>query len=389
MKKVLLLLSLLPILAIGQSRIFGGLRSSLYMTGTNRGTESYYQALTFNAVSIAGLNLSFHTHLNVFRDGVPTEWSSRIYSGYLRWKSTGGDFDIRIGRQFLYQGVLNGSYDAVSFSTNFFNSLNLKLFSGLIVPFTQDSKLTKWDDGHFYGGFFAYDFSKKLKTNVSFVSKERAGKSYWQQVGFAISGTTNTLYYLFQYDHNLLSSTYQSIRAHFSYYRGPWTISADVSSLKPRIYEDSFFSIFKIKEHRQFRLAAERTIGEYRVGARIVETVLPNNNNAQQAILTFGKDWGTVGMIFQSGYAGDNLGFYGQLNYPLLQNLSVNLYSSHYRFQRHSIEVEEQATSFSAGFNYRPVRKLQLSAQLQQSINNFYTSDFRGLLTLHYRFEYK
>jgi len=389
MRKLLIILILLPVFVLGQTHIKGGIRSSLYMTGTEQGSESFYETVTFSASSIASTNLSFHTHFNAFKDGTPSKWSSKIYSGYLQWKNSTGSFDLRVGRQFLYKGVITGSYDALALSTNLSNSFQAKFYSGLIVPFDRGSKLLKWDEGHFYGGFLSYKISTRLNSNVSFISKERSKKSYWRQLGFALSGSGEHLFYLFQYNHNLLTSTFQSIRAHLAYYAGPWTFTADASSLKPRIYEDSFFTIFNIRQHSQLRVAAERTIGDYRVGARFVETLLPQKESTQQAILTFGKKWGVIGLIMQSGFGGGNLGLYGQLDYPLLNNLSVNFYTSHYRFQRYSIEVEEQATSFSAGFIYRPFPKLRISAQVQQSVNNFYTSDFRGLLTLHYRFEYK
>ncbi len=378
---------LLPVLMFGQTHIRGGIRSSLYMTGMAQGTNGFYQALSFNATSIGGSNFSFHTHLNIFKENAATDWATKAYSGYLQYQT--GKIDVRLGRQFLYKGVVTGSYDALVLSTDYFNSFQIKLYTGLIVPINRDAKLLKWDDGHFYGAFISYKVNKGLRSNLSFVSRERGGKSYWRQLGISLSGSNNHLYYLFQYHQNLLSSTFQAIRAHVSWYKGLWTFTADASSLKPRIYEDSFFTIFNIRQHSQLRLSAERSVGDYRIGARFVETLLPRKNATQQAILTFGKEWGMIGLVFQTGFAGDNVGLYGQIDYPLLHNLSFNLYTSHYRFQRYSIEVQEEATSFSAGFIYHPFKKLQISAQLQQSINNFYTSDVRGLLTLHYRFEYK
>ena len=129
-------------------------------------------------------------------------------------------------------------------------------------------------------------------------------------------------------------------------------------------------------------------LDQYQLGLQYVFTNY-SSDQGNQVILTAANSWGLIGLIYQNGYAGDNLGVYGDIRYALLPNLTVKLYSSYYSYERQTTVISEDATSFSAGFEYKPLKNIILSAEAQESMNSYYDNDFRGLFRLNYLLNFK
>jgi hypothetical protein len=390
MKKLLPLLLLSFSFLYAQMNVSGNLSSSLYSFET-KGEKSnldFYQGINFKITPQSNPNIYFQNNLVFIKRNNPSDWSNKLYSSYVGWNIPQEKLHFRLGRQFLYSGVITGTMDALVVSASPVKQMGIKLVSGLVTPFDRAFELTKWKDGNILGGYASYKFNNKIKTDVSYVQKTRDDEIYWQQAGAVVSGNFSEFFYYLKYDHNLLTSEYQTYKANVSYYITDWYISAEYSSQKPRIYEDSFFSLFKINKHDQIRFALTRSVNEYKLGFQFINTTYPESENTQQVLTTLSNNWGIVGLVYQMGYGGDNLGIYAEIEYKLLSNLKFNLYSSHYKYERQSVKIEEQATAFSTGVQYLPYDFLRLDLQIQESINSFYKSDLRGLFRLNYSFNY-
>lgn len=374
-----------------QVDIKGNYSSSFYSFESPTDNESrlnQYHGLNFKINPENNSNLFFKGYVKAIYDRDPQEWREKVYSSYLSWKTPLKDTKIQIGRQFTYAGVINGTLDALAISAKPLENLNLKFYGGVIAPIDRELKLTKWDDGNVLGGYGSYKINRALQVNASYFQKQRSEELYWQQLGTAFAGNYNDVFYLIRYDHNLLNSEYQSILLNASYNYKDWSFSGEASSQKPKIYEDSFFSIFKLREYKQFHAAVTRRIMKYEISVRSITTLYEEDESNQHLILTFGNNWGVAGVVYQSGFGGENLGLYADINYRVLSNLKVNLRSSHYTYERQSVQIEEEATAFSAGVKYNPIKALSLDVQVQQSINSYYDADLRGLFKLAYSFKY-
>lgn len=69
-----------------------------------------------------------------------------------------------------------------------------------------------------------------------------------------------------------------------------------------------------------------------------------------------------------------------------MSNLTLKLYGSYNNYQRHLVEISEDAIAFSGGVDFRPWEFLSLMADVEQSSNSFYDNDVRGLFRMLYWF---
>jgi hypothetical protein len=391
MKKIIFLLIFSISSICAQVNFLGDFSSSFYTFESPTDNEqriNQYYGVNFKLTPEDYTDLHFKGNLKAIYDGNPGEWREKINSAYFSWKTPVENTFVQLGRQFVYAGVVNGTLDALSVSMIPAENMKLRLYGGTVAPFNRDFNLTNWDDGNVFGGFGSYQINNSTKVNASYFQKQRNDALYWQQLGTAVSGNYNDVFYIIKYDHNLLTSDYQTILANASYNYNNWSFTGELSSQKPKVYEDSFFSIFKLRAHEQFRLAVTHRIWQYDLGMQFINTMFEEDESSQNLIFTFGNNWGVIGVVYQTGFGGENTGLYADVNYQLLPNLRFNLHSSHYQYERESVLISEEATSFSAGVKYIPIKLLAVDLQLQQSINSYYKSDLRGLLKLAYSFNY-
>ncbi len=370
-----------------QVRFNGVLQSSLYTfeTPENAQRGDFYQGLRLRILSETNSKTFLNTYLRVAKIG-SAAWEERIYHLYVNWQTPHNRLQVRLGRQFLYRGVINGTLDGILLSANPTPRLRLKVFGGLEAPYRRGFE-TVGRDSTAWGGYLSYRFSTRAKIDLSYFHRRRNGISVWHLLGAGLSGKlTPDFYYQLQIDHNLEAKTLQGVRARLSYYRNRWSFSGEINRQRPRVFEDSYFRIFELEGFQQFRGGVTYRIHQYRLGIQYIFTAY-ETDNTNQVLLTFGNRWGMIGLVLQDGFGGGNTGLYGDIRYEFLPGLTVKFYSSYYNFQRHAIEISEDATAFSGGLIYRPVRAFSIQAEAQQSINSFYDNDLRGLFRLNYYFK--
>ena len=375
----------------GQVKISGQLQSSIYSWEQMNGESNldYYQGFLFRVSPKNNSNLYFSTFFRLAHRNNQGGWDDKAYNMYVDWKNSQNRFNIRIGRQFIYHGVMNGTIDGALFSAKLTKKLNLKLVGGLEAAQNREFGIRKWNEGNVLGSLLSFRFIPNAKIDLSYFQKVREKQAVWQLGGLAINGKLkNSIYYQTKLDYNLKTSEIQTMRYRLSYYIQKWNFSAEFNSQKPRIYEDSFFKIFDVDAYNQFRLGAQYQLNKYQIGFLYYLTAYENDNN-NQVHFTIGSNTGLIGILYQDGFGGENLGFYGEILYPLLSNLSIRLFSSYYNYQRHTLDISEEATAFSGGLQYRLKDLFIIKAELQQSINSYFKNDLRGLFKINYLINYR
>jgi len=360
----------------------------------------FYQGIQFKIAPANNPDLYLTTYMRFARQGDPRlsgnqayqagedvySWDDRLYNMYLNWTTAQKKLSFRVGRQFVYQGVINGTLDGLMVSGKPTDKLTLKFFGGLQATPTRDFNLLEWDEGNVLGGYLAYQLPAQNKATLSYFQINRNEETVWQLLGASFTGVAlQNLYYQAYYDHNLKSEEFQGMRYRLGYYWRQWSFSGEYNSQRPRIYEDSFFRVFSIKAYNQARGAVTYQLNRYQLGFQYIFTDI-HYNESNQYVATIGNPWGLIGLVLQTGDSGENLGAYGDIRYPVMPWLTLKLFGSYYNFERQTTELSEDAVAFSGGVIYRPFDFLSLEGELQQSANSLYDNDLRGLLRLNYFF---
>ncbi len=389
---------LIAVTGYSQVNIRGSLQSSLHAWENFQQTDflDYYQGLSLRISPQNYSNLYFSTFLRGARRGDPTDWEEKVYNMYANWDIT-KNYRLRIGRQFLFNGVMNGTVDGVLLSGKVFKNLQVKALVGTEATLQRTLKIRDWDNGNVLGGYLSYTLPWQNRLQVSYFQKERLSELYWQQLGASFRGYLyGNLNYYARLDYNLLKSEYQTMRFRLSYYVDKWSATAEFTSMRPRIYEDSFFNIFDVKAHNQIRAAGTYKVGNYQLGLQYLYTIyevhdfyiLHKDDNDNRVIASVTSKYGTLGAIYQSGFGGDNIGYYAEIRYEVLPNLTAKLYNSFYNYERATTNISENALAFSAGLSYRFRNLFIFNGEIQESQNSYFENDWRGLFRITYLFNY-
>ena len=135
--KAFLSILILSIPLFSQVNYSGSLRSSFYTFETPTDTSkikqlNYYQALQLRVSPEKYSNVYLSTFLQVAKRG-DQDWDEKVYNLFADWKAK-NNLKFRFGRQFVYQGVINGTLDGALVSAIPTKNLNVKLF-GLLFSF--------------------------------------------------------------------------------------------------------------------------------------------------------------------------------------------------------------------------------------------------------------
>ncbi|RMF62108.1 MAG: hypothetical protein D6748_00135 [Calditrichaeota bacterium] len=379
-----LLCLLLSTVGYSQIHYRASLSSSIYALETPEAVQrgDYYQGVQLRLYPFSNRQIYFNTYFRLAKLG-SSAWEEKFYNSYIHWNSQDKRWRVRVGRQFLFQGVVNGTMDGVTFTGNISPKLKFTVVGGVEAPYQREFRVVNTDSA-FWGGVLNFKPTRNHRIQFSYINRTRNNESIWNLLGLTFTGRYRSNWiYLFQLEHNLQSGKLQGVRSRVTYNQDKWSLSGEINSQKPRVFEDSFFRIFVLNPFVQLRTAATYEFNTIQLGVQYLFTKY-EEDQTNQIIATVGKRWGVIGVIYQNGFAGDNIGLYGDVRYPLRPWLSIKLKSSYYNYQRHAVLVGEEATAFSAGVILRPYPSLSVHAEVQQGINSFYKNDFRGLFRVQY-----
>ncbi len=364
------------------------LRSSMYVWENDQGKQKndFYQGINFYFRPTKSRNFYFTTYSRFAHRGEPGKWQEKVYNAYLVWSPDVNGLKLRLGRQFVYHGVIQGSVDGLKITLRPSGKWRIYAIAGSAVPTDRALKFRNFSDNKAFGIYGSYKISSLVKTELSYFQKNRGGQKIWEQAGLSASGAFASLplYYVAQVDFNLKNSTYQAFRLLMEYYKDRWTFHAELNNQKPRIYEDFLYNMFEIEAYSQLRSGVSYNFGKYQANFEYLLTLYPQAVN-NKIIGGLSSKWGSLNLLLQDGHAGKNIGVFGQVNYTLFNSLTLYLQSSYYTYERYKTAISEDATAFTLGFDFRPWKTLSFGTQLQQMKNRYYNNDFRALFRVKFR----
>ncbi len=391
-RKAVLLFLLIGVsqVSLAQVRLDGQVYSMVYGLENSQSEQQwdYFQGFNFRLRPATASGLSFKTNFRLARRGDPGDWDEKVYNAYLDWRNASGKLGVRAGRQFVYRGVITGSLDAISVKAQASDELSVQVIGGVGVSWDRSLDLQSWDDGGVLGAYAIYRVpGGGPRIDASYVQRRGGGETVWQQAGSAIAGVyENKLYYHAELEYNLKASTLQGMRYRLTYQPEQFSVSGEFISQKPRVVEDSFFNIFQLESFNQVRVGASYRTTTYQLGLRLVHTMYTRNEASDEVFVIADHRIGSVGVVYKTGFGGDNIGVFGDVKFSLIDQMDVGFSSSYYNYERRSIAFDDNATAFSAGIRYRPIDSVLIQTDLQESMNRKYNNDLRVLFRISYLF---
>lgn len=333
--------------------------------------------------------LDFRTHFRFARryDRLTAgyEWDEKVYQAYADARIAGRTLVARVGRQFMYRGAVNGTFDAVSARFQPKGGWDVQAMAGLAAPTDRSFNRLVWDEGGALGIYAGKSVGSALRASVSYFHRIRSGDTAWSIAGGGLSlRLADDSFLQSELDYNLEQESVQRFRGRAWTEVGRFIFSGEVGVQKPQIYQDSFFSIFELEGYRQARGGVAYKLGSVRLGYEFIGTSFDDADEAGgesetsgESLVTLSNKFGTVGVVYQGGYGGDRLDLYADARIEVTDAITFALRASRLEYERRSIALDEDATAFSAGVTYRSAFPLWFQVEAQRSHNSRFDQDTR------------
>jgi hypothetical protein len=352
-----------------------------------------YQSFQFDLNQIGTKNLSFHTYFRSttdFSHKNSTDPSTRIYNAYIDWKNIKKVLDLKLGRQFLYVGVGNGTMDGLRFDLKPRKyKVQLTGYVGFQLPEYQWTKVDSWNKSHIFGGELATTYLKNTRLALSYVRKMRGTGPEQHLIGTNVTHQHRQLTFFSQFYYDLVNKKAQNftLRGDGLGLFKKLCLSAEYQYRRPSIYSNSIFSVFKQDTYSILRFdGVYQPVKNFKFSSEY-DLTLYESGNSSRFRLGFEYAYVALGMYLRRGYGGESNGVYGRLVYTLHKNFA---FSASADYGRYKIEEEQESKddvfALASRVEWDAARNLKFAIELQDVRNNVKSYDLRLQGKASYRF---
>lgn len=399
-KIVLFLILSLAIFKIGQavelksniSTYFNSYQTQDLYTEEKTSYFRAYQSFQFDLNQIGTKNLSFHTYFRSttdFNHKNSTDPSTKVYNAYIDWKNIKKILDLKLGRQFLYVGVGNGTMDGFRFDLKPRYKVQLTGYVGFQLPEDQWTKVDSWNKSHIFGGELATTYLKDTRLAVSYVKKERGTSPEQHLIGANATYQYWKLNFSSQFYYDLVYKKAQNftLRGDGSGILNGLYLSAEYQYRRPSLYSNSIFSVFKQDTYSILRFSGDYQLVKNCKLSSEYDLTLYQSGNSTRARFGIEYAYIALGVYLRRGYAGESNSVYGRIIYTFNRNFVVSASADYDRYKLdEEQESKDDAFTLASRVEWEPVRNLRFALELQDVRNKIQSYDLRLQGNASYRF---
>ena len=392
MKRILFILCFLGGMqpSLAQGLLFhGSLRNSVYCYDSDEVHTRIYQYVRLS-LSDANQVLSFQASGRALTDAqveLPDDQRFKAYTMNLALRNPfNKKLNLVLGRQFLHPGTILGGLDGLDAQMRFTKSFSVQLYGG-----TQSSLLRQFkvnEPERFIAGGLA-QLANVYGSTIQglYLQKSDQKGLLWQVSGVnlysrLIPHTALTMQVHFDLTnsslHRLLLSTRHPVSDQL-------TLNFGFKHQAPQVYASSFFTIFELEGYNQMRAGASYELWpDYYLGCDY-QLLLIEESIANKVYLHFSNDNGSLGMIYENGYSGDQIGVMFDYAYELIQDLIASVYVDYTKYRTEEIYEYDNQLGNAARLSYHLTKKLSIDVEYQWLSNPYKKQDSRLLNHLSFR----
>ncbi len=385
----LLLLLLAGALAAQGISFHGSARNSIYAYESDKAHTRFFQYLNFAAVSpckhlALNSNIRFLTDANQELDN---DLRFRAFALNLEAKNLlNNRLNLVFGRQFLHPGTTLGALDGLNARYAFGQKLSLQLYGGVESIGSRAFKVQKLEDATVLGGLVQ---AKKIYSSTAqlfYLRKADSDAAYWQIAGANLESDLLPWVRLrlqSHYDlenermHRLLLNASRS-------WNGKLATFVEFKQQNPQVYANSYFTIFEVKPYSRLRAGADYELLPGLAVEAQYQHLMLDQEGADRLLLSLNNDDGSVGLLYESGYTGDQISAFFNYGYEVLPKLIASLYVDYSRYRTETVYEYDDQLANAARLGYT-LGRWNVIAEYQWLTNRFTESDARFLNHITYR----
>ena len=385
----ILMISLIKTGFTGDLKFHGRASNSLYSYDDTTSHTRIYQFVRFSLESPNLANFSINASLRALSDlneTLDNEARFRAYNLNLEFKKLFNRLDLVLGRQFLHPGTVLGGLDGLYTKFRISKKMSLSAYGGVESHFNRSLKIYNLNDSFTAGGLF--ELRKLFRTNLQtfYLQKSNTEEIFWQLAGLnlqnALIPKTN-LHVQAHYDlansrfHRLLASARVKLCKKIGMFLA-------YKNQHPQVYANSYFTIFEIKPYQQYKFGAHYLLSENYFLSGQYQMLQFDSETANRMFLTVNNLNGSIGLVYETGYAGEQLGVIFDYAHSITPTLLASVNIDYSRYKTEKIYEFENEISNAVRLSYKFMKKWSIDLEYQWLTNRFKESDSRLLNHIHF-----
>jgi len=315
----------------------------------------------------------------------------RISRALLIWKPDASPWDVRLGQQWLNEGVGRGNLLGVWTDYAITRKTDIRVYGGARPQTSLSLDEQNPEGGWTAGANLRTRFGpRQLNFSYSYVSKD--GDVLYSGAGVDFNcHRVDNITIRARLHMNLEQSSIETGQvAVYADVTKRLQVSVDARTQTPRVFEDSFFAMFL----EDSKTSSVRGGAQYNLGSGVYATgmgymVFTELDMLYKVRAGAGDEYGEVGYThWLSAGSGDMDGFYGfgRYNFSTLEARAGFDYS---RGSNSEVRPNTEAQVIYGGLTWSPLRMFNLGCRVEHLKNQYRSEDWRALLSLSTSFRSK
>jgi len=289
--------------------------------------------------------------------------------------------DLEIGRQFLHPGVVLGSLDGLNLTLKPLNWLSWQLYGGVESHLLRAAKVYAFDEATVFGSKLKFKNLFNSSASLVYLQKNYQSETQWQLAGINLSNNSlKNLLLLMQAHYDLVNSRFHRLYLSGRYqFNSKFLVNAYVKQQYPQIYNNSYFQIFEVKRYLLSGFSLIYQLNDRWALNGTMQGVQLDEGYGNRFIAMVSNRCGSLGLVYETGDLGNQLGALFDYRYQLMKNLLLNLSVdySRYRFEERYDYDSQLANAIGLNYQFSDHWNVQLEYQWLQNAD--YKSDQRIL----------
>ncbi len=357
------------------------------------------QATSFSVYQTDG-PLSIHFsggYIGDSEDEFSASGRGRFLKGYIGYGGITDDLQMRLGRNFLYNGVVIGVIDGLEVEKKLGKAYRLKVFGGMMGDKMSEFEFEEFDKAAAFGGEFSW-FPTKLfnwkrsKLSLSYANQMRNNSALRRRIGLMGNTMLNDeLRLLASLQVKPSESLLRKFICRLRYLKSDLRGLFEFGIYNPDTPDESWFSSAETPSRMRVRFAFDKylIVNQWALGIEGTAILVKNTSGYRLGpVLT--TPCGQVGYRMQLGDLSKSEGPWASLRYKPIPGYEAYASGSFTSYEWEEFEIEEEnLITLLTGVRYTPFfyRQIVLFGEYQAYRTPQFTSDRRFLGGIKWKFD--
>jgi len=293
--------------------------------------------------------------------------------------------DFEIGRQFLHPGLVLGSIDGANIVYRSSSDIGIQVYGGIESHLLKALNVYEPDDALVFGGSLRYNNLFNTNMRAVYLQKQSDGEAIWQIAGLNLANhSIQNLTISIQSHYDIVNSRLHRFYASTSYKLNNLSANIYYKLQQPQIYGNSYFQIFDIHSYQLSGVNLAYAISDNYAFCASMQGIQLKEGFGNRYIVSIDDKNGSLGIIYETGDLGEQLGVMLDYGYEVLPKLTASFSVDYSRYRFEEVYEFDKQLANAIRLNYKYSANWRFDLEYQWLNNRYVESDHRFLNHIYF-----